>query len=69
MSWRKFFAISSLALLTASCASVKPPADRDAFNDYVPHKEIGAPAGSPDNPHTDWNDLAVSLLQMALPPK
>ena len=60
--------IVSLSLLMTGCASVQPP-NRDAFNDYVPHKEINAPAGSADNPDTGWNSLIVSLLQCALPPK
>ena len=69
MACHKLFAIFSLALLMTGCASVKPPPNRDAFNDYVPHKDINAPAGSPDNPNTGWNSLIVALLQMALPPK
>ena len=69
MTGCRFTAIIGLSLVMAGCASVKPPASRDAFNDYVPHKEINAPAGSPDNPDTGWNSLIVSLLQMALPPK
>src|SRR6516225_489120 len=51
------------------CTTVKPPPERDAFNEYVPGKDIGATPGSPDNPHTGWNDLVVMLLQLALPPK
>jgi uncharacterized protein YceK len=66
---RRFAVIITLSLLMTGCASVKPPASRDAFNDYVPHKEINAPAGSPDNPDTGWNSLMVALLQAALPPK
>ena len=69
MAVRKFAVIIGLAWLMAGCASVKPPANRDAFNDYVPHKDINAQAGSPDNPDTGWNSLIVALLQMALPPK
>jgi hypothetical protein len=66
---RRFAAIIGLTLLAGGCSTVKPPPGRDAFNDYVPHKEINAPAGSPDNPDTGWNSLIVALLQAALPPK
>jgi hypothetical protein len=61
--------IFSLCLLGVGCASVKPPPGRDAYNDYVPHKDIGARPGSPDNPDTGWNSLIVALLQAAFPPK
>ena len=66
---RKLGMISIAFLLAAGCSSVKPPAGRDAFNDYVPHREILAPAGSADNPDTGWNSLLASVQQMALPPK
>jgi len=58
-----------LCLLAAGCAAVKPPPGRDAYNDYVPHKDIGARPGSPESPDTGWNSLIVSLLQAAFPPK
>jgi hypothetical protein len=69
MTGRRFAAIISLFLRMSGCASIKPPPSRDAFNDYVPHKEINAPPGSVDNPDTGWNSLIVALLQAALPPK
>jgi hypothetical protein len=66
---RKIGIIFSLFLLAVGCASLKPPPGRDAYNDYVPHKDIGARPGSPENPNTGWNNLVVALLQAAFPPK
>ena len=65
----KQIVIVAAVLLALGCSSVKPPAGRDAFNEYVPHKEILAPHGSVDNPDTGWNSLVVALLQAVLPPK
>ena len=65
MSGCNLVAILGMSLLMTGCASVKPP-PRDAFNDYVPHKEINAPPGSPDNPSTGWNSLIAQLLQAAV---
>ncbi len=57
--------MAALILPAAGCASVKPPAGRDAFNDYVPYKDIGAKPGTPENPDTGWNSFIVAVLQAA----
>ena len=53
------------ALSLAGCASLShPPDDYDVthFHDYVPHREIGARPGSPENPDQGAGLLA-GLLQ------
>ncbi len=59
--------IAGLLCFGVGCSSVKPPVSRDGYNEYVPHKDIGAKPGSVENPDTGWNSLIVSILQALVP--
>jgi hypothetical protein len=61
----KSLVIALAALSLGGCASLSPPpnnASVDHYHDYVGHRDIGAPPGSPYNPDAGAGVIA-SLLQ------
>jgi hypothetical protein len=61
----KMVAIAVAVLSLAGCASVSNPSDSyevDHSHDYIPHRDIGAQPGSPENPDAGAGTI-VSLLR------